>query len=229
MLGMVRIFRTRLKSSEAVPFTGVHSFLSTHHIMCNITTQNRCFPTDLNMPPPLLLLRESLALWGPERTCHPAVPGPNAFKYSQDMLGCVSAGTAHIHQGLIWFGVKDEGQIGGQRAFCRPLSWLPIRLRVEETTGFLVNFAFFWWWDNKPVCFFEIFPFEIISLSQKSYKKYIQNSYSCYQCVTFCHICFPHPISFSVSVSARLSNACICVCLSKPFENRLCTSCTFIT
>lgn len=37
--------------------------------------------------------------------------------------------------------------------------------------------------------FFLNFHFEIISTSQKSYKKYTKDSYTYYQFVTFCRIC----------------------------------------
>lgn len=58
--------------------------------------------------------------------------------------------------------------------------------------------------------FLKTFHFETISTSQKSYKKYIKNPYTCYQFVTFYHICFPPTLSLSLSLPLSLS-----VCLSQ--------------
>lgn len=119
MLGIVRIFRTRPRvhrlSLHWATFFSVHS----SHYVQHDNPKQICFPSDLNLRPPLLLLK-CVALgaeMGRRALLSSGPPGPWPLRQSWDLLVGVSAGIIHNCLGGYDAGVSLRGRKGTKISF----------------------------------------------------------------------------------------------------------------
>lgn len=148
MLGIIRIFRTRPRVHK--PSLHWATFFSVHssHYVQHDNPKQICFPTDLNLRPPLLLLQESLALrgwlrWG-EKPAHPAVAQACC---PWDRIGTclvgVSAGIIHNWLGGFDLGVRRRGRKGTQISF-QPFWLIADPSQHRGDNRFSVHFVCLW-------------------------------------------------------------------------------------